>query len=360
MIKSSIFDKTFKIHVLIWAIYTFYYAFLVKLFYHIPVTEGFISRVFLYRFGEIALFYANINLVFSRFTNFKKALSSIVIFLFCLIFFLVYFYSLEYYIFPFLKISVTKSVPIFDQFISGSILQASTFIIYALGYSFAQRVIQQQIEIGKQKDQNALLAHEKAQSEFQFLRSQVNPHFMFNTLNLIYSEVRKVNADMSEVLIQFADMMRYSTSKTMQQDEVNLQGEVQFVEDYLEIQKKRFKANLQIDYKLDGEIRSQRIVPMVLFTFVENAIKHGLYDDSEFPLLIRGSLFMDRFTFLVHNRKNPTPNGFDAGDTGISIINLKKRLEAVYENGGYSLEIEDLEDEFIVNFKMNFKEVKIK
>jgi sensor histidine kinase YesM len=177
---------------------------------------------------------------------------------------------------------------------------------------------------------------------------------------MIYSEVRKVNKEMSELVIQFASMMRYATSQVMQQDEVDLQGEIQFVEDFLEIQKRRFKDSLQFDYKIEGDIRSQRIVPMVLFTFVENAIKHGFYEDPEFPLFIRGNLFKDRFTFLVHNRKNLNPSGFDTGDTGISIINIRKRLDSVYKNGGYSLEIEDLEEEFIVNFKINFKELKIK
>jgi LytS/YehU family sensor histidine kinase len=269
-----------------------------------------------------------------------------------------YSYLLEFYIFQFIKISESNSLPVLEQLISRSVLQASNFTIYAIGYHFAQRVIQQQIEIGKQKDRNALLAQEKAQSEFQFLRSQVNPHFMFNTLNMVYNEVRKVNPEMSEIVIQFANMMRYATSKAMQQDEVNLQGEFEFVENFLEIQKRRFKDNLHYDYKIEGDIRSQRIVPMVLFTVVENAVKHGSYEDPDFPLIVRGNIFHDRFTFLVHNRKNPEPSGFDTGETGISIINIRKRLESVYKNGGYSLDIEDLEDEFIVNFKIDFKEVK--
>ncbi len=358
MINQLNSNKAFRIHALVWITYTFYFAFLLILFYHIPVTEGFVYRVILYRFGEITLFYANVNLVFSRFTTFKKALPLLIIFLVCLGCFLLYFYSLEYYIFPYLSISATKSAPIFDQFISISVQQASNFTFYALGYSFAQRVIQQQIEIGKEKDRNALLVQEKAQSDFQFLRSQVNPHFMFNTLNMIYNEVRKVNAQTGDIVIQFAGMMRYATSKAMQQDEVGLQGEFQFVEDFLAIQKRRFKDNLQIDFKIEGDVRSQRIVPMVLFTFVENAVKHGYCEDPDFPLFIRGNLFSDSFTFLVHNRKNPEPNGFDTGETGISLINIRKRLDAVYKNGGYSLDIEDLEEEFIVNFKINFKEVK--
>lgn len=358
MLKLSLSGKIVKIHILVWIIYTIYYSSLLKFFFDIPISFGFVGQTLLHRIGDILLFYFIVYSFSIKEIHYKNIHSLLIIFIIGIIGYIFYTYLIEFYLFNFLSLNSLNDVPILSKIIPKSILQASTFIFYALGYSFAQKVIKQQIEIGKQKDQNALLAQEKAQSEFQFLRSQVNPHFMFNTLNMIYNEVRKVNSEMSEIVIQFAEMMRYSTSKAMQQDEVNLQGEIQFVEDFLEIQKRRFKDNLQLDYNIEGEIGSQRIVPMVLFTFVENAIKHGLYDDSDFPLFIRGNLFMDRFTFLVHNRKNLTPNGFDTGDTGISIVNLKKRLDSVYKNGGYSLDIEDLEDEFIVNFIVNFKEVK--
>ena len=358
MIKSFFSNKIIKIHILVWILYTLYYTFLVKIFLHVPFSFAFIFQIILHRIGDIVFFYVVVFYVLNKYKSLRQIYILFLIFIFSIIGYISYSYFLEFYVFQFIKISTQNIKPVLEQLISRSVIQASNFTIYALGYFFAQRVIQQQIEIGKQKDQNALLAQEKAQSEFQFLRSQVNPHFMFNTLNLIYSEVRKVNAGMSEIVIQFADMMRYSTSKAMQQDEVNLGGEIQFVGDFLEIQKRRFKDNLHYDYKIEGDVSSQRIVPMVLFTFVENAIKHGFYEDPDFPLFIRGNLFSDRFTFLVHNRKNLEPHGFDKGDTGISINNLRKRLDSVYKNEGYSLEIEDTEEEFIVNFKVNFKEVK--
>jgi two-component system, LytTR family, sensor kinase len=153
-------------------------------------------------------------------------------------------------------------------------------------------------------------------------------------------------------------MIRYATSKKMQQDEVGLKEELQFVDDFLDIQKRRFKNALLIDYQKEGDIQSQRIVPMVLFTIVENAIKHGQNDDPEFPLTIRMSLIRERFTFTIHNKKDPKPHDFDRGETGISLESMKKRLEAVYQNGGYSLTIDDLEEEFIVNLIINFNEVK--
>ena len=358
MIKQHFSNKVIKIHILVWIIYTVYYSSLLKFFFDIPISIGFIGQTILHRMGDISIFYFIVYFFSSKEIHFKNIHSFFIIFITGIFGYICYTYFIEFYVFNFLNLNSQNDVPILSKIIPKSILQASTFIIYALGYTFAQKVIQQQKEIGKEKDKNALLAQEKAQAEFIFLRSQINPHFLFNTLNMIYHHVRKVNSDVGDTLIQFADMMRYATSKGMQQDEVGLKEELQFVDDFLSIQKKRFKEVLLIDYKIEGNIQSQRIVPMILFTFVENAIKHGLNDDTEFPLFIRASLIKDRFTYVVHNRKDLQPNGFDAGETGISIISLRKRLDAVYKNGGYSLVIEDLTDEFIVNFIVNFNEVK--
>jgi two-component system, LytTR family, sensor kinase len=352
-------NKLQKTHLLIWVLYTTYYVISYTVIYGKALSFLLISNVAFINFTFALTFYFSILYIFPKYLStkdyFKVVIVSILTVLSCVFIRIITFK----YVFPILFVDAEKQ-EVNQQQILIAFWNTQIYVFYALGYNFAQRVIQQQIEIGKQKDVNALLAKEKAQSEFQFLRSQVNPHFMFNTLNLVYNEVRKVSEETGNIVIQFAGMMRYSTSKAMQQDEVNLQGELQFVEDFLAIQKRRFKDNLQVDYKIEGDIRSQRIVPLVLFTFVENAIKHGFHEDPDFPLIIRGNIFYDRFTFLVHNRKNPEPSGFDTGETGISITNLRKRLEAVYKNGGYSLEIEDLEDEYIVNFKINFNEVKNK
>ncbi len=358
MIKKLFSNKILKLHVLVWIIYTVYYTFLVKIFLHIPLSIAFILQTVLHRIGDITFFYVIVFGVFNKYKNFRQIYFLLLIFIISVIAYISYSYFLEFYIFQFIKISSLNNPPVFEQLISRSVIQASNFTIYALGYYFAQKVIQQQIEIGKEKDRNALLEKERAKVEYTFLRSQVNPHFLFNTLNMIYDGVRKVNGELGDTLIQFADMMRYATSKTMQQDEVGLKEELQFVDDFLAIQKKRFKNALLIDYKIEGNFQSQRIVPMVLFTFIENAVKHGQNDDLEFPLSIRTSLIKDRFAYTVHNQKNPKPHVFDTGETGISLVSLRKRLDAVYKNGGYSLTINDLADEFIVNFVVNFNEVK--
>ena len=358
MTKDFFSNKIIKIHILVWIIYTVYYSSLLKFFFDIPISIGFVGQTILHRIGDIMIFYYVVYFFSVREINLKNLYSLLIIFIIGIIGYILYTYLIEFYVFRTLNLNLPNDVPILSKIIPKSILQASTFIIYALGYSFAQRVIQQQIEIGKEKDRNAILEREKAEAEYTFLRSQVNPHFLFNTLNMIYDRVRKVPGDVGDTLIQFADMMRYSTGKTMLQEEVGLKEELQFVDDFLDIQKKRFRDALLIDYTKEGDLQSQRIVPMVLFTFVENAVKHGQNDDPEFPLYIRMSIIKDRFTYIVHNRKNPKPHGFDKGETGISLISLRKRLDAVYKNGGYSLTIDDLAEEFIVNFIVDFNEVK--
>lgn len=350
-------NKLQKSHLLIWILYTTYYVISYTVIYGKTLTFLLISNIAFINFTFAITFYVCIKYIIPQFLSTKKYLR---LFLgsVCIILISVFIRIFSFkYIFPVLFVEAEKQ-DINQQQILIAFWNTQIYVFYALGYSFAKKVINQQIEIGKEKDRNALLEKEKAQAEYIFLRSQVNPHFLFNTLNMIYDGVRKVNSELGDTLIQFADMMRYATSKGMLQDEIGLKEDLQFVDDFLAIQKKRFKSALLIDYTIEGDIQSQRIVPMVLFTFVENAVKHGLNDNPEFPLFIRATLIKNRFTYMVHNCKNLQPNGFDGGETGISIIILRKRLDAIYKNGGYSLIIEDLTDEFIVNFTVNFNEVK--
>ena len=350
-------NKVQKTHLIVWILYTIYYLLAYTVIYGKAFNILLVVNVVFINFTFAIAFYGCILVVFPKYLESKQyfflTMNSFGFVLFSTVFRILVFI----YIFPVLFSDAEKQELSIGELVI-NFWNTQIYVFYALGYSFAQRVIQQQIEIGKEKERNALLETEKSQTEYKFLRSQINPHFMFNTLNLIYGGVSKVDGELGDLLIQYADMMRYSTGKTMQQDEVGLKEELQFVDDFLSIQKRRFRDTLLIDYKIEGNVQSERIVPMVLFTFIENAVKHGQNDNPEFPLIIRASLVKDRFSYTVHNQKDPKPHGFDKGETGISLISLRKRLDAVYKNGGYSLTIEDLADEFVVSFVVNFKEVK--
>ncbi|MEA5402224.1 sensor histidine kinase [Arcicella sp. DC2W] len=257
---------------------------------------------------------------------------------------------------------------------------AQIYTIYALGYYFAQKSINQQIEIAtrdreiarqriaiaekeakiaKQELEIAILAKEKALAEMAFLRAQINPHFMYNTLNMIFERVRKASREAGDIVLAFAEMLRYATSTKSQEDEVDLEGELDFVKQYIELHLQRFHYKVYIDFEEDGDFSYHRIVPMVLITIVENGIKHGVFDEPDIAFRIRATLMDEVFVFTATNKKNPYPNAIaDAGQTGIGIKNIKKRLLTTYPAEAHSIEIIESEEDYTVVFTVNFNLLK--
>ena len=371
MFKITLSNKILKTHVVIWLIYIIYIASLVKYFYNVPISIAFVAQTIIHKLGDIILFYVLALWIFPKYIFLRKLFLFILFFALSVLLYVIYYYSLEFYVFQFLRITVLNDVPIVEQVITQSILQASNFTIFAIGYYFSQRVIQQQREIATQeltlvkkekelaeeKEKNAILAKEKAQAEMAFLRAQINPHFLFNTLNLIYGKIITSTKEIAgDLILEFSKMMQYATSTKMQEDTVDVNGELEFMNRYLKMFKARNQHNAHIDYEEEGYFGSHRVVPMVLITIVENALKHGLVDDPDNPLIIRASLIDDFFVFMVRNPKNPYPNDISGkGNTGVGIPNIIKRLNAVYKNGGFTLESEDLKDDYIVTFTVNYK-----
>lgn len=377
---------------MIWVLYTLYYSSLIKYFYNVPFSIAFIGQAILHRLSDVSLFYANAFFILPKYLSIRRIHLLLLSFIFVVFCYVAYAYALEFYIFKFLKITIPNDNPEFIQVVSQSVLTGSYFVIFSIGYYFSQRVIQQQKEItqkdtsitkkdteianqkaivaeqqlvlvkkekelAEEREKNAILAKEKAQAEMAFLRAQINPHFLYNTLNLIYSKVITSTKEIAaDLILDFSRMMQYATSTKMQENTVDLDGETDFVKSYLKMFKARNQHNAHIDYDEEGYFSSYRVVPMVLITIVENALKHGLVDDPNNPLIIRVSLIDDFFIFMVRNPKNPYPHDIAGkGNTGIGIPNLIKRLNAVYKKGGFTLESEDLKDDYVVTFTVNYK-----
>lgn len=371
MLKKIVSNKIVQTHVLVWILYTLYFSSIVKYFYAVPLSINFVGQILLHKLGDILLFYANALWVLPNYFSLKRAHLLILSFVFVVLCYVGYGYIIEFYIFQFFKITLPNDLPVSNQIITQAVLTGSNFVIFSLGYYFSQRVIQQQKEIvtqelelvkkekelAEEKEKNATLAKEKAQAEMAFLRAQINPHFLFNTLNLIYGKIITSTKEIAgDMILEFSAMMQYATSTKMQEDTVDISGELEFVKRYLKMFKARNQQNAHIDYEEEGYMGSHRIVPMVLITIIENALKHGLVDDPNNPLIIRVSLIDDFFVFMVSNQKNPYPNNISGkGNTGLGIVNIIKRLNTVYKKGGFVLESENLEDDYIVTFTINYK-----
>ena len=389
MFKKLALNRISQLHITVWLLYTIYFATLIIYYKSYPSVPKFLVILSFYRVGDILFFYGNSLWILPKYLLTKRVYILIPLFIFCSILYLLYRYLLDYYVFE--ALNLQARIPL-NKSISIGISQGGNFLIFSLGYYFSQRVIQQQKEIAKkdieiaqkdtqianekavvaeqkvvlikkekelaeEREKNAILAKEKAQAEMAFLRAQINPHFLYNTLNLIYGKVLSSTKEVaSDLILEFSDMMRYATGTKMQEDTVDLSGELNFVNGYLKMFKARNQSNAHIDYQEEGYFGSHRVVPMVLITLIENALKHGLVDDSNHPLVVRVSMEDDFFIFMVRNLKNPKPESImDKGNTGVGVVNIKKRLNAVYKKGGFTLESEDLKDDYIATFTVNYK-----
>lgn len=171
------------------------------------------------------------------------------------------------------------------------------------------------------------LKKDKTQAELMHLKSQVNPHFFFNTLNNLYGLVELNPAKAQQLILKLSDMMRYSIYEG-QNDWVSLADEITYLENYMDLHKMRYHKAIDIRFDVDAEDRSIKIMPLLFIIMVENAFKHGvekLRKDAFVYIRLKATLKYIDFEI---------ENNFDAEEqdspSGIGLNNLKKRLELVY------------------------------
>lgn len=189
------------------------------------------------------------------------------------------------------------------------------------------------------------LESEKLQDEFEkirlqnlFLRSQINPHFLHNTLNFFYAKLLPVSAELSDGILTLSNVMRYSLQQ--EEDErgmVYLDKEVEHLQNVISIHQMRFSNNLNIDFRVEGDTAGVKLIPLVFITLVENGFKHGHLTDSQSPLSIHLQVTEREILFRISNRKKTGPREISHG---IGIDNIRKRLEYVYKSD-YRFEIRD-------------------
>lgn len=192
---------------------------------------------------------------------------------------------------------------------------------------------------------------EKSKADLQFLRSQINPHFLFNALNTLYgTALREKSADTAKGIQMLGDMMRFMLYENTQ-DFIPMQKEIEYLKNYISLQKLRIQESpeISIEENIDGQYCDHPIAPMLLIPFVENAFKHGI--SLEKRSWIKISLICDEKTiqFEVRNSLHPRDSNDPEKDhSGIGLRNVMKRLEVVY-SGRYQVNVQKEEGEFYVH-----------
>ncbi|MXO06946.1 sensor histidine kinase [Flavobacterium sp. HBTb2-11-1] len=183
-----------------------------------------------------------------------------------------------------------------------------------------------QFQTAQHQNQELLLENKKA--EFQMLKAQVSPHFLFNTLNSFYSQLVLKEDEMADDILVLSDLLRYVITET-DKDEAILSKEIQFIQNYIHLQKKRFEDQLFLDFTIEGNYSNEKLISSALVHFVENVFKHGKLNDEKEKALISIKI---REGFLEISTFNYNVSGENYSSTGIGFENLTKRLEYVYKN----------------------------
>jgi sensor histidine kinase YesM len=204
------------------------------------------------------------------------------------------------------------------------------------------------LEYFKLKQQTEEIIIQKSQAELNLLKSQVQPHFLFNTLNNIYYEAYREAPRTAALIERLSDIMRYFVDESPK-DDVAIGTEVQFIENYIALEKIRIRHEVVVFFEKNFN-SDLRIPPMLLMTFVENIFKHGIDKSSEQNLIGISLVQQDGYLFFKTNNAIHTEVASKRA-TGFGIINLTKRLTMLY-GSNFDLEIDKSNNTFAAYLKI--------
>ena len=193
---------------------------------------------------------------------------------------------------------------------------------------------------------------EKLDAELSYLKAQINPHFLFNTLNSIYSLAIIKSDDVASSIVKLSNMMRYVLSESSNEF-VILEKEIEYIRNYIELQQIRFGNFIQFDCIISGDQKNKTIAPLILIPFIENAYKHGGNAEENSAIKIKIEITESQLILLVKNNKVVVQRSEEL-KSGLGVENTKNRLQYIYPTK-HSLIINDTEKEYSVSLTLNLK-----
>lgn len=230
--------------------------------------------------------------------------------------------------------------------------QTKTFILsLSLGYGLTKNWI-----ISNKLQQQ--LVSDKLTTELKYLKAQINPHFLFNTLNMAFASAIKSNDEpTADIIEKLSGLMRYVLYES-NEDKVILEKELYYIDNYINLQLQRLSPEIanQVKYEVKGNYQNLRIAPMILVPFIENVFKHGVMLTKKPEMSISLSLSSATLILETTNLKNNGTIGTDKAHSGIGMKNVKERLLLLYPNL-HTLEIKNEEHFFKVRLEIQLKTI---
>lgn len=273
-------------------------------------------------------------------------------------------YCYMYLLLPMAGVQLYTSDDLRD-FVKGAVLGYVQYFSYAVLYFYVvqsfrkERALRQlqeeklrnELENSKLKEQELKSKQDKLLLEYAFLRSQVNPHFLHNTLNVLFSQALEYSQDLADNISKLSRMMRYSMeSVEYEADKVHVQKELDNLQLLIDINNMRFASSKQIQYTKQGKADGQMLPPLSIITVVENAFKYGDLSDPQHPLTLEVKLEPGVVYFYCRNKKRK--NNIKLSSHNIGITNLGKRLDVGFKDK-YEMEAKDENEFYTVALTIN-------
>jgi sensor histidine kinase YesM len=320
----SFFQKSNLFHWLFWGIYVIYGI----------MDSGSWIRIkgFMWSLQPLLLFYAMIALLLYGNIRFlipvlleKKKVALYVVGLITIVMLYTYLRSLNQ---QYWDAQVWPKDPMkITDYIHWNFLNALWFLVMSSMLYYAQKSNEQQ-----QRVKNIEIS--QLQTELKYLRSQVNPHFLFNGLNTIYGSIDRQNQQARDILLQFSDLLRYNLYEA-DVDWVELEKEAVYLQNYVALQRARSDSNMQIELDINMIDPSVKIAPLIFLAFVENAFKYSTRDDSQRNII---KISLQQATGRIEFTCSNTYEQQEQAEGGIGLTNVMRRLELLYKDH-YTLDI---------------------
>lgn len=294
------------------------------------------QRVLLFLPGHIFLTYMYFYFLIPRFLNTQRY------FLLAVLGVIIYFASLLYAYMVNFHLLRLLNIP--GIWIGSPLIGQTTMLGAALSIKFLK---QWHLE----KKRAIELIQQKTQAEMKLLKSQIHPHFLFNTLNNLYSYVLDQSPKAPEIVLKLSELLRfmvYESTKAF----ISLSDEITLIRHYLDLEHLRYGDRLDISFSVQGDIHNKKITPLLFLPLIENAFKHGVSDQIDQCWISIDIHVTDDWLFLkIINSKDSDQAGKVTDYGGVGIENVKKRLELIYQEK-YTLDIINANDVFIVDLKV--------
>lgn len=233
---------------------------------------------------------------------------------------------------PLLFMIISRTLPMFlVLLLAGGLIR--------LGYSFL-----------KSQHEKRAMENAHLNAEVKFLKSQINPHFLFNTLNSIYSQAHNRSEHTEHSILKLSELLRYVLYETGE-EKVPLEKDIRYITNYIALQRMRLSEKITIRYEVTGSIQGQTIAPLLLIAFIENAFKHGISYTQPSSVMISIAVFEKTLTLQV---SNPVLKSDTFAQGGVGLKNVTRRLDLLYP-GKYQLDISRQDNHYTVNLKIDLE-----